>query len=745
MVSGVQGAEVAAAAGDDAAVGLPELEVQAQKNRAVSSPKFTAPLVDTPQTISVIPKEVFNQQGAANLADVLGNTPGITFLAGEGGHVSGSNSFVMRGFDVSGSIFIDGVRDNGNYGREIYNLDQVEVVKGPAGDNGRGAASGYLNLVTKTPQAENFTHITGSYGFDDYASIDRQRVGFDLNQSLDSAHAGAAFRLNALWQEGGVAGRDFAEKNTWGIAPSLALGLGSPTRVIATYQHDEQRDRPEFGALAGSLADTATAVRPAAPVDRSRFYGLLSDYDDVTIDIASLRVEHDLAPTLRLTNFSRYSTTDRDALYTVLTSVDNRRDLTTGVPLEMVPTNRQAFARQIETLVNQTNIASQFTTGAFDHSFAGGLEFIRENGRTLRDWTGLGTVGNLSKTVDVTTAGVPIAPTLVIGTSPYDPDPARAISGFAPTYRFIDDIRIDTVAVYAFDTVKLSERWQATGGARLEKYQASYDIHDRTTQLSLPFAADDVLVTGKLGLVFKPARPGSVYFSWGVAAQPPGTSNLSNDNGSRNTGTPGTTGQNSPNAKPQESYNYELGTKWDFFNRRLTTSLALFRSERTNVSVATDTNGVPTLYGDQTVQGVEAGVSGRVTSNWIVFGGFSFLDSENSNAANALQNGSELNWTPEWSGNLWTTYRLPSGLTVGGGMQYTGASKVSLNHTSAAELPESWIFNAVVSYEITRNFSVRLNVANVTDERYARAINNNSSRAYFGAPRSYLLSAELRF
>src|SRR5687768_14689478 len=200
------------------------VEVQAQRMRAVASPKFTAPLVDTPQTVSVIPQSVYSQQGAASLADVLGNTPGITFLAGEGGHVSGSNSFVMRGFDMSGNIFIDGVRDNGNYSRDIYNLEQVEVVKGPSGDNGRGSASGYINLATKSPQLENFGGATASYGFDGYASVDRLRATVDVNQSLDGSLKGAAIRVNALWQDGGVAGRDYAEKNTWGIAPSLALG-----------------------------------------------------------------------------------------------------------------------------------------------------------------------------------------------------------------------------------------------------------------------------------------------------------------------------------------------------------------------------------------------------------------------------------------------------------------------------------------------------------------------------------------
>lgn len=730
---------------DEATLELPKLSVEEQR-RAVSSPKFTAPLIDTPQTVSVIPKEIFNQQGAASLADVLGNTPGITFLAGEGGHVSGSNSIVMRGFDAQGSIFIDGVRDSGNYGRDIYNLDQVEVVKGPAGDNGRGTAAGYINLSTKSPVSQDFAQVTASYGFDQYESIDRLRATIDVNRSTDDLLKGSAIRVNVLTQDSGVAGRDFAEKKTWGIATSAIAGLGTPTRVILSYQHDEQNDRPEFGTLGGLVDGTATAARPLLPVDRSNFYGLAGDYDDTNLDAASLRIEHDLTPILRVTNLTRYSNTDREAIYTVLGGLDNRPDMNTGQVVELVTTNRQAFFREIESIVNQTNVASQFSTGVFDHSFAGGLELIREKGHTLRDWTGLGTTGEITKTVNVTTAGVPTAPTVVTGTSPYHPNPSRPLAGYAPTYRFIDDIRIDTAALYVFDTIRLSAKWQATGGARLERYKATYDVLDRTTNLIAPFEASDTLLTGKLGLVFKPSPLGSIYVSLGLAAQPPGTSNLSNDNGSRNNGTPGSTGQNSPNADPQESYNYEIGTKWDFLNRKLTTSLAFFRSERTNIAVATDAGtGVPTVYGDQMVQGIEIGLSGRITPDWIIFGGWSYLDSENRNAVNAVQNGSELQWTPEFSGNLWTTYRLPFGLTVGGGTQYTGASKVSLNNTSAAELPGHWILSAVFSYEVNKNLNLRLNVNNVTNELYARSLNNNSNRTYLGEPRSFLLSAEYKF
>lgn len=725
---------------------LSAVEVQGQRMRAVSSPKFTAPLVDTPQTISVIPQSVYSQQGAASLADVLGNTPGITFLAGEGGHVSGSNSLVMRGFDATGSIFIDGVRDNGNYSRDVYNLEQVEVVKGPAGDNGRGTASGYINLSTKSPQTTDFMLTTATLGFDGYASAERRRATLDVNRSLDTVASGAAFRISALWQDSGVAGRDYAEKKAVGIAPSLALGLGTPTRFSLGYQHDEQDDRPDYGALGGIVGGTATTVRPLHPVDRSRFYGHSSDFDRVKLDVLTARVEHDLTPTSRISNVTRASSNDREAIYTVPGALNSLPDMNTGRIVEIVTTSRQAFYRETETLSNQTNLASQFSAGKVIHSLATGLELIREKGHTLRDWTGLGVAADLSKQVNQTATGAPAAVATVVGTSPYQPNPDRPISGFAPAYAFVDDVRVDTGALYLYDTAKLNERWQATGGARLERYRATYAVLATATGAVSPFEVSDTLLTGKLGLVFKPAPTGSIYASWGIAALPPGTGSLSNDNGSRNNGTPGTTGQNSPGAHPQESYNYEVGTKWDLFQRKLTTSFALFRSERTNLVTATDAgSGLPLAYGDQRVQGIELGASGRITNDWILFCGLSYLDSVNRNPSNTAADGAELNWTPEWSGNVWTTYRLPFDLTVGGGLQYTGASRVSLSTTSAATLPAHTVFNLMASYAVSNRVNLRINVNNVTDELYARSLNNNSNRTYLGEPRSFLISAELKY
>src|SRR5690606_475867 len=151
---------------------LPAVSVTAtpEIRREPSSPKATAPLLDTPQTISVIPREVFQEQGARNLTDILRNTPGISFNAGENGFGSNTNDFSLRGFSTSGNIFVDGVRDSGNFARDAFNLEQVEVVKGPAADNGRGGAGGYVNLETKTPKAENFVGGSVGVGFEDRKS-----------------------------------------------------------------------------------------------------------------------------------------------------------------------------------------------------------------------------------------------------------------------------------------------------------------------------------------------------------------------------------------------------------------------------------------------------------------------------------------------------------------------------------------------------------------------------------------------
>lgn len=716
---------------------LPAVSVTAspQAEREQSSPKATAPLLDTPQTISVIPREVFHEQGARNLTDVLRNTPGISFNAGENGFGSNTNDFSLRGFSTSGNIFVDGVRASGNYSRDAFNLEQVEVVKGPAADNGRGGAGGYVNLETKTPKSQDFVLGSVGVGLDEYGSDLRLRSTLDLNRRFSD---GGAMRLNFLAEGGGIAGREHARQDSFGFAPSVAFGLDSPTTVTLSWQHVEQNDRPDWGVPAAMIEGTLNHDPAVSGFRRDAYFGLLGDIDDVESDAVMARIEHRFASGLRLMNQTRWSSADRHAFFTVPANYDPAT--------QAVDTETLGFTRKNTTLSNITNFDRRFRVGGFGHHLAAGLELTREESDSGRH-----------ASVD---AGI---------VSVLDPDPARAPGGAIPATQF-GEVKIDTVAVYAYDTMEISPRWQVSGGLRIERYEVQLASKDATGGSQGPmdgYERSETTVGGKLGLVYKPAPNASIYASYGVSGVPPG-SWLSNPDSGRvgNNAFPGWDGQNFSGAREQRLTNLEIGTKWDFLGNRLSTTAAIFRTERKNVAMRSAGGGVPSGYGEQVVQGIELGVAGEVTPAWSVFGGLVLLDSERRHgpAVDAAldsdyrggvtsTNGDELAFTPQATLNLWTTYRFNNGLTVGGGAQYVGSAFVGRPDTAdrvipngqSGKVPSYTVFNLMAAYDLTRNARLRLNIDNLTDEVYVSAMNWSARRAFLGAPRTVLLSADFRF
>lgn len=271
----------------DQASQLAPIKVRGESNNAYdvkqsASQKFTAPLVDTPKSVQVIPQEVIRDQAASSLTDVLRNTPGITFGAGEGGNPLGDRPFI-RGYDAQGSTFVDGMRDIGATSREVFNLEQVEVIKGSDGAyGGRGGAGGSINLISKTAKLDNFSNASLGIGTDNY-----YRGTVDGNWMLSDT---SAFRLNGMYHKADVAGRDVVDNKRWGIAPTLSFGLGTPTRVTLGYYHLDTDDIPDGGIPyeypRGNLSGPVD-------VDRDNFYGLTSDYRKTTSDMVTLGVEHD--------------------------------------------------------------------------------------------------------------------------------------------------------------------------------------------------------------------------------------------------------------------------------------------------------------------------------------------------------------------------------------------------------------------------------------------------------------------
>ncbi|MFT4177186.1 MAG: TonB-dependent siderophore receptor [Luteolibacter sp.] len=735
---------------------LPQITVTGNRERAynpenLSSRKLTTPLLDAPQTFAVVPKEVFQQQSAQTLTDVLRNVPGISYQAGENGFSTGMGNFSMRGNDSSGSVFIDGVRDSGSYLRDVFNTEKVEVAKGPAGDNGRGTAGGYVNIVTKTPHLGNSYSGSSSFSFDEYGADGNFRNTLDVNQTLaNSPFEGTAVRLNALFQDGGVPGRREVEANSWGIAPSLAIGLGTPTRFTFTYQHLEQNDIPDWGIPTGypnSGAPVANGdagfLSPGSRDRRDVFYGLRSDYDDIQSDTASFIFEHDFASGLKLSNQFRWARTEQDSRYTVPRSLDypTRGGLTA--------TATEGYKRENESFSNQINLSYEFATGALKHSLSTGLELSRETSDA--DKLNARSLGNV--------------PT-------HNPDPNRA-PGLPLDKLGYNDVTVETIGVYLYDTVEINRQWKVTGGVRVEHFDA--DIKRVVTNASgvvtsdESFTSDDTTVSGNIGVVYKPQENGSIYASAGIASLPPG-SFLSNPDISR-TGTSNDLPNYKEDAKSQESFNLELGTKWEFFDNRLSTSAALFYTEKRNITVDTPGNtSVPAEdrweYTDQELYGLELGVAGKVSDRWSIYGGLLLMDSKrknNSNVDNFRQasdggavNGDELAYTPNISASLWTTYDVTDRWTIGGGIQYVGSSYIGRPDDAArvipndqygkyGELPDYVVFNALTSYKINENITIRLNVDNVFDELYAVSTNWAGNRSLLGAPRTYTISADWKF
>ncbi|RYF80426.1 MAG: catecholate siderophore receptor Fiu [Comamonadaceae bacterium] len=731
-----------------------------------ANPKFTAPLVDTPQTISVIRKEVLQQQGAVSLGEALRNTPGITFTMGENGNTQSGDSITMRGFDTQGSIYVDGVRDLGAVTRDTFNLEQIEVVKGSSGsDVGRAAASGYINLVSKVPQADNFFAGSASFG-----SADRHRLTADLNRTLSLGGGTSAVRLNLMEQNGGVAGRDWVKNKSIGIAPSFAWGLGTPTRVFVSHLYTKQDNRPDGGVPTVGLPSYYYAITPsgdaasralqarqsfagqtAGAPDSSNFYGSISDFDKIEANMFTARVEHDLSPGTTIRNTFRYGKTEQ---FRMVTSVIGPTFTTPGNPFSYtVSRNRsdgqnrnsdggQGRFQTNEILTNQTNISAEFLTGSLKHNLNAGLELIREtqDKRHLMYATG-GTGAN-----NATTPAANL----------YNPDPFFPLIGYSPTQNgSYDKGETTTIGLYAFDTLKINEAFQLTGGVRVDKYRTSFSnfrvpLGAAGTTPAAPASAawakdSDTLFSWKLGAVYKPAPNGSIYLSYAASQRPPGgdsftlsTSNTSGDN---------------PIFNPQKSRNIELGTKWDFLDSRLALTGAIFDTVNRNENVTDSVTGVSEQVGKRRVRGLELGVVGQITSAWQVTAGYAYLDAKilrgTVGSATATTDG-PLQWTPKNAFTAWTTYRLPMGLTIGGGARYqdgvtrsSAANPATANGIYSSE--DYWVVDGMLGYEINKNVSLQFNAYNLFNKKYIERFNNGGSRYQPGTPRSYMLTANVKF
>lgn len=695
-----------------------------------SSPKYTEKLVDTAQTVQVIKKEVFEQQGALTLTEALRNTPGVgAFFLGENGNTNTGDAIFMRGFDTSGSIFVDGVRDVGSISRDVFNLEQIDVLKGPAGtDNGRGAPTGSVNLVTKKARLDNFMGASVTGG-----SASQKRVTADVNQVID-ADRGIAARLNVMAQDSGRAARDVVTDKRWAVAPSFGFGLNGATRVVLDYLHVKQDNIPDGGVPTVGLPGYSSPDRvnkpqlsTAAPVDPENFYGSNRDYDKVKADMATVRVEHDFSPSFRLHNISRYGRTSQDYLLSAFLASGNNIGMPNAADPStwtLVRNTRTVKDQTNRILTNQTALTSMFDTGSLRHTLVTGVEFTNEKQITY-SLTGLGTLPNANL---------------------YDPDSNVPVSNFAPTRTgAFNKGEIDTQSLYAFDTIKVGDSWIFNGGIRADHYSGDYTVvtaataNGVTTYPSTHFTVGDTVFNGKLSALYKPTAYSSVYLMAASAKAPPGSSFTvsGNVNSAQN-----------PIYDPQETLTYELGGKLDLFKGKLGLSAALFRTDVENEVEQDPVDLTWSQSGKKRVQGVELGATGELARNWLVSAGYTWMDTSIESGRLLTANGDNaLTYTPKQSFNLWTSYQLSMGVKIGGGARFNDQLLRGTDGAvgTPAYTESYWVFDAMASYAVNRNIDLRLNVYNVSDERYVASINKSGYRYTPGTPRSASLTANFRF
>lgn len=672
------------------------------KTDSLSSEKYTQPLLNTPQTIQVVPKSVMEDQNATSLRDVLRNVPGISFQAGEGGTTPGDNIFI-RGFSARNNIFIDGVRDFGMYSRDAFNLEQVEVIKGPNSSyGGRGSTGGSVNMVTKTPKLDPLYEASFGYGTNEY-----YRTIVDVNQPLAMVPIpGTAFRVTGLFHDQNYSALDGISDQRWGIAPSIAFGLGTDTRLIVEHFHMEQDNIPTYGIPNPSIIGGGYSL----PEELwHNFYGLVGrDYERITTDNFRGKFEHDFTEDISLRNQTTWGETYRDSIITA-----PRR--ATGSPIVGAGAiiGRQDWKSRDQTdsvVANQTSLNTKFDTFAFKHNLVTSVEYSHEDEISF----------TRASTAPAAVAALPT--TSLLGPNPYDPYGFTFFRTGAYNKSYTD-----TLAWSLFDAIEITDQWEINGGVRVDNAETVYESVTAagvTTELT----QTDLLPSWRIGLVYKPLPNGSIYFNYANSFDP-SAENL-------------TLAASTVRLDPEESDSYELGTKWEFFKKNLMITAALFRTEKTNARVTDPVDAtLMILSGEQVAQGVEFSFSGNLTKDWKVYGGYAYVNSEIVSSTTANQIGKQMVQSPEQTANIWTTYTLPFKLEIGTGAQYMDKVYNDAANTLAAE--GYWLQSAMVSYPINDHWDVQLNIQNLWDTRYIDRL--TGGQAIPGPGRSFVVTTTVKF
>lgn len=666
-----------------------------------TSHKNSKPLLETPKTITVINQDLMRDQGVTNLREALGNVAGISLAAGEGGAPTG-DSLSIRGFSARTDIFIDGMRDVAGYYRDTYNLEAVEISKGPSSAmTGRGATGGSVNLATKSAKLDDFSEITGRLG-----SESDHRLTFDSNVKLNDD---SALRINLMTEEGDVAGRDYVNNSRHALAVSAATGIGSATRLSVNAEYQVQDNLPDYGLpwVPNNATGDLESYRNQVPnVPYSNFYGNVArDYEDIEAKIITAKAEHDLSANTTVRAQGRVGNVKRESIVTAPRFLD----ATTSSAVRLSDEKTRDTEDKLHAL--QLDLLGRYFTGSAQHDIVAGVEYSKE--QFLR-WDLVSSDDNLADlTVDL-----------------YQPVQLPYTGHYQRAGGDGTDATGTTTALYVFDTITLNNEWQLTGGVRYDQFDVDYhyDYNDASKVLS----TDDGELSWNAAALYKASADSNWYLALGSSFNPTAEAlTFSSSN-------------NQKDLDPEQTQSIELGVKQQWLDGNLATHAALFRVTKDNARTR-ESSTEYSIGGKQRVQGVELSAVGTVSPDLQVIASVSWQDSEVLKAG-ALETdtvGNELARTPEFSASVWAQYQLNEQWQLGLGNQYVGERFSSSSTASRRTAPSYNLVNFTANFHVNAQLSLQLQAKNLTDEQYISEV--GGGHAIPGEGRYFGLNANYRF
>lgn len=664
--------------------------------RSTTATKTDTALRDTPQTITVINEALIKDQAMQSMADVARYVPGIGMANGEGNR----DAPIFRGStNASGDFYIDGVRDDVEYYRDLYNAERVEALTGPnAMIFGRGGSGGIINRVSKqanwlTTRAVDLT--LGSYS--------NRRLTADVGQAINDT---VAFRVTGLVEDSEGYQRNFSLKRS-GINPTLAIRPAKGASIVLGYEHFEDK----------RTADRGVPSYLGQPLDVpvNAFFGDASGDSRPTrlqSDAVSSVIDYDFDNGVHISNKTRY--TDYDKLY------QNYNAGAINLKTNLVPISAYNNHQWRKNLFNQTDVNFDINSGDIKHRILVGMELGQQDTDYLRK-TGLFSNNATSISVPLASPDGALPVNYVLGGSNSDRDGSSSarIAGF-----------------YAQDQIILSPQWQFIAGLRFDSFKLDYRNNRPNGVLSLlpapaSLSSKDNLVSPRVGIIYKPVEAVSLYANYSVASFPRGGDQLSSLNSINQA------------LKPEKFINYELGGKWEI-NPDLMATVALYRLNRNNVAVVNPATGIADqLVDGQRTNGIEIGISGNVTKEWSINGGYAHQDAKLLATASATAlNGATVGSVPKDTFALWNRYNFTPAMGAGLGVIYR--SDIFASTSNTVTLPAYTRIDAALFYTINSNFKLQLNVENLTDKKYY-AFANGDNNITPGSPRAYRVSLHANF